>query len=87
MNQSKRAFEPCECCSQSIFVKKSRDRLGKSVFRMTNTQIATNRRGGRTHFVSSETQEHQISILILVVTLYGFNFILVISQLVVCAFR
>ena len=75
MNQSMRPIEPCDCSTQSIFVKKSRDRLGKSVFRMTNTQIATNHRNGRTHFVSSDTQEHQISILILVVTLYGFSLI------------
>ena len=75
MNQSMRPIEPCDCNSQSIFVKKSRDRLGKSVFRMKNTQVATNRRSGRTHFVSSETQENQISILILVVTLYGFSLI------------
>ena len=76
MNQSKRSIEPCDCSSQSIFVKKSRDRLGKSVFRITNIRIATNRGSGRTHSVSSETQEHQSIILILVVTLYGFNFIL-----------
>ena len=75
MNQSMRPIEPCDCSSQSIFVKKSRDRLGKSVFRMTNTQIATNHRSGRTHSVSSETQEHQSSILILVVTLHGFSLI------------
>ena len=36
MNQSKRPIEPCDCSSQSIFAKKSRDRLGKSVFRITN---------------------------------------------------
>ena len=78
MNQSMRPIEPCDCSSQSIFVKKPRDRLGKSVFRMTNTQIATNHRSGRTHFVSSETQEHQSGILILVVTLYGFSLILLL---------
>ena len=36
MNQSMRPIEPCDCSTQSIFVKKSRDRLGKSVFRITN---------------------------------------------------
>ena len=36
MNPSKRPIEPCDCSSQSIFVKKSRDRLVKIVFRITN---------------------------------------------------
>ena len=36
MNQSKRQIEPCDCSSQSIFVKTSCDRLGKSVFRITD---------------------------------------------------
>ena len=32
MNQSKQPIEPCDCTRQSIPVKKSRDRLVKSVF-------------------------------------------------------
>ena len=36
MNQSKRPIEPWDCSRQSIFVKKSRDRLEKNVFRITN---------------------------------------------------
>ena len=39
------------------------------MFRIEVHQILTNRRNGRTHFVSSEIQEHGISILILVVAL------------------
>ena len=35
MNQSKRPTEPCDYSSQSIFVKKSREILVKSVFRIT----------------------------------------------------
>ena len=76
MKQSKRPIEPSDCSSQSIFVKNSRDRLIKSVFRITNIRVAMNRRSGRTHLVSFKTQEHQSSILILVVTLCGFNLIL-----------
>ena len=36
INQSKRSIEPCDCSSQSIFVKKSCEKLGKSMFRITN---------------------------------------------------
>ena len=36
MKKSKRPIEPCDRSSQSIFVKKSRDRLGKSMFRITD---------------------------------------------------
>ena len=36
MNQSKQTTEPCDCSSQSIFVKKSSDRLEKSMFRITD---------------------------------------------------
>ena len=76
MNQTKLPIERCDSSSQSIFVKKSRDRLGKKRAQNNKYQIVTNRRNGRTRFVSSETQEHQISIMILVLTLYGFNLIL-----------
>ena len=74
VNQSKRPIEPCDCSSQSIFLKKSRDSLVKSA-QNNKYQIATNGRSGRTHFVFSETQEHQISFLILVVALYEFKLI------------
>ena len=43
--------------------------MKKNMFRIAIHNIATNRKGGRTHFVSSEIQEHLISILILVVAL------------------
>ena len=36
MNQSKRPIDPCDFSNQSIFVKKSCDRLGKSMFRIRN---------------------------------------------------
>ena len=36
INQSKRSIEPCDYSSQSIFVKKLRERLGKSMFRITD---------------------------------------------------
>ena len=35
MNQSKQPIEPCDYSSQSVFVKKSLDRLVKSVFSVT----------------------------------------------------
>ena len=36
MNQSKWTIEPCDCINQSIFVKKSHNRFGKSFFRITD---------------------------------------------------
>ena len=36
INQSKRPIEPCHCSSQSIFVQTSCERLGKSMFRITD---------------------------------------------------
>ena len=69
MNQSKQQIESCDCSSNSIFYKESRDTIKKTVFRIAIHQIATNCRGGRSHFMSSEAQEYWISILILVVAL------------------
>ena len=36
LKKSKWPTEPCDSISQSIFVKRSRDRLGKSMFRITD---------------------------------------------------
>ena len=63
----------------------SRDFRKKTHFKQYKDQIATNRRSEGTHFVSSETQEHLFSILILgwrVVCIYTY-FILVVNQPVV----
>ena len=45
MNQSKRPIEPCGNSSQPVFVKKSRDRLLKSVFRITDIRSRQNVEG------------------------------------------
>ena len=49
--------------------------IGKKDIYKNRHQITTNRRKARTYFVSSETQEHWINILILVSRI-GFNLIL-----------
>ena len=74
MNQSKQLIESRDCTSQSIFVKKPCDRLVQIMF-IIRHQITTNRNREVVYFVSSETDEHLINILMLGCKI-GFNLIL-----------
>ena len=63
MSQSVQPIELCDCGSQSIFVRKSRDRLGiKRRVQNNRYQIVTSQSSDDS--MSSEAHEHLISILI-----------------------